>query len=159
MDALVQVRRLREHAAWADEALMGALRAAPEAAGARRELAHVLGAEANWLARLEARRADIAIWPELDDDALDALRRTVRRDFDAYLGRLDERDLDASVTYRNSAGASFTNSVGDVLLHVAMHGQYHRGKVNAMLRAADASPAPVDFIGFVRAAATVPTSG
>jgi uncharacterized damage-inducible protein DinB len=159
MDALIQLRRLRAHAAWADEALMGALRAAPEAAGARRELAHVLGAEAIWLARLEERPAGVAIWPELDDDSLDALRGTVRRDFDAYLDRLDERGLDATVTYRNSAGTSFTNRVGDVLLHVAMHGQYHRGKVNAMLRAAGASPAPVDFIGFVRAAATVPTSG
>lgn len=31
-----------------------------------------------------------------------------------------------------------------------MHGQYHRGKVNLLLRQADRTPAPTDYIAFVR---------
>jgi uncharacterized damage-inducible protein DinB len=64
------------------------------------------------------------------------------------------------IGYTNSAGRSFVTPVGDILLHVALHGQYHRGKVNLLLRQAELEPAPVDFIGFVRgvpaATASVP---
>jgi uncharacterized damage-inducible protein DinB len=31
-----------------------------------------------------------------------------------------------------------------------LHGQYHRGKINLLLRQAGLAPAPVDFISFVR---------
>jgi uncharacterized damage-inducible protein DinB len=154
MDALTQLRRLLEHGAWADEALVAALRAAPDAREAWREYAHVLGAESTWVARLEGRTASAAIWPELAPDAVVALRDAVRRDMAAYLDRLAVADLARTATYRNSAGVEFTTAVGDILFHVAMHGQYHRGKVNAALRAAGAAPANVDFIGFVRAGET-----
>ena len=36
------------------------------------------------------------------------------------------------------------------LLHVPLHGQYHRGKINLLLRQAGRQPAPTDYITFVR---------
>jgi hypothetical protein len=42
---------------------------------------------------------------------------------------------------------------------VVLHGQYHRGKVNLLLRQEGEQPAPTDYIAFVRgvpAAVTVP---
>jgi len=40
--------------------------------------------------------------------------------------------------------------VRDILLHVAMHGQYHRGQINQLLRGAGLEPISVDYIVFVR---------
>jgi uncharacterized damage-inducible protein DinB len=60
--------------------------------------------------------------------------------------------MESPVTYTTSAGKAFTNAVKDVLLHVAMHAQYHRGKINFLLRQAGLQPAPTDYIAFIRGA-------
>lgn len=152
MTALEQIRRLWEHAVWADGKLLDALRAGAAGALAWREYAHVLGAEAVWLARLEGREATTAIWPALTPDEADALSRSVRDGYAAYLERLDDDALDRLVAYRNSAGQAFSTAIGDILLHVALHGQYHRGKINLMLRQDGLAPVPTDYIAFVRGA-------
>jgi uncharacterized damage-inducible protein DinB len=61
----------------------------------------------------------------------------------------------------NSAGQSFETPVSDMLLQVALHGQYHRGKINLMLRQAHLPPTPTDYIAFARGvpAATTDLSG
>ncbi len=158
------LRLLRRHEAWADEAILDALRAAaPAPAEAMRELAHILGAEETWLARIEGRPSMVPIWPEVAADpaaaldALVALEAAVRAGYDTLLARLDDGRLQESITYTNSAGRTFTNTVGDILMHVALHAQYHRGKINLLLRQTGAAPAPVDFISFVRGAPAATT--
>jgi uncharacterized damage-inducible protein DinB len=143
--------RLFEHMAWADERALKALRTSEGASElAHSELAHVLGAEHVWLARLEGRPAAVAVWPELSVDQCEALARETRAGFRAFVERQDDTTLERTVHYRNSAGAEFDSKVSDILLHVALHGSYHRGKVAAALRAAGAEPAATDYIGFVR---------
>ena len=73
--------------------------------------------------------------------------------------QLRDEHLTRLVAYMTSQGRSFETAIGDILLHVALHSQYHRGKVNLLLRQSSAAPAPVDFIGFVRGvpAARTPT--
>jgi uncharacterized damage-inducible protein DinB len=68
------------------------------------------------------------------------------------LAQLSEEDLDRPVSYTTTDGRPFTNSVGEILMHAAMHGQYHRGKVNLLLRQEQVAPAPVDLIAFLRGA-------
>lgn len=147
------IRSLWRHSAWADEELLKALRASGgEPAEALREYAHVLGAEEVWLARLEGREPRAAVWPEASLPEVERLAEGARAACRVFLDGLRDEDLEAEVTYRNSAGREFTNKVADVLLHVALHGQYHRGKVNVLLRQAGHQPAPVDFIAHVRGA-------
>ncbi len=151
MTAVEQLRRLWDHAVWADAALLAALEShATVPPLALREYAHVLGAEAVWLARLEGRLAEAAVWPELAIAELGEMARSVSEGYRRYLGALRDGDVARGVSYTNSAGRSFVTPVGDILLHVALHSQYHRGKVNLLLREAGLVPAPVDFIGFVR---------
>lgn len=76
----------------------------------------------------------------------------VHAGYAAYLGGLSENGLQRTFSYRNSAGQEFSNTVLDVLLHAALHGQYHRGKVNLLLRQAGSSPVPTDYIAFIRGA-------
>ena len=153
MSALTQIRVLWRHAAWADAAILAALRAAAEPPpAALREYAHVLGADEVWLSRVEQRPSRSAVWPEIGLEEVESLARAVREGYETLLARLSEGDLESPVTYTNSAGASFVNELGDILLHVALHAQYHRGKVNLMLRQAGLAPVPSDYIAFVRGA-------
>ena len=145
--------RLLEHAAWADEALLVAVQRATQVAPrALREYLHILGAAETWLARIEGRSPTAAVWPDAADVDAGRLRERVAAGYSALLAGLGSGSQRRTVSYTNSAGASFTDGVEDVLLHVALHGQYHRGKVNAFLRAAGAHPQPTDYIAFVRGA-------
>jgi uncharacterized damage-inducible protein DinB len=145
------LERLFRHMAWADTHALEALRKAADASGlAHAELAHVLGTEHVWLARLEGHPATVAVWPTLSIDDCAALAQETNAGFSAFLEREDDITLERNVHYRNSAGRDFDSKVSDILLHVALHGSYHRGKVAAALRGAGAEPAPTDYIGFVR---------
>lgn len=154
MSALAQLRRLWDHVVWADGELVNAMigMAGPPA-DAVREYAHIIGAEEVWMARLDQRPPRCAVWPDLGLAELGDLRLVVQRDYARLLAALDDGDLARDVAYVNSAGRSFTTPIGDILLHVALHGQYHRGKVNLMLREAGLPPAPTDFISFARGVA------
>ncbi len=154
MSTLETIRSLWDHAFWADRALLDALeKTSPPQSEAARELAHVLGAEEIWLARLEGRPARAAVWPRLDLSSLPPLLEQTHAAYRNYLATLLESDLERSVLYTNSAGRQFSNTVSEILLHTALHGQYHRGKVNLLLRQSGAAPAPTDYISFVRGVA------
>lgn len=160
------IRRLWAHAVWADTLLLEALvtseratadaNAEPQAIAWReyawREYAHLLGADAVWLARLEGQAVATAVWPTLSREETLALREHVVSGYGAYLARVDDATLSRPVEYTNSAGQSFRNAPYEVLTHVALHAQYHRGKINLLLRQGGTQPAPVDYISFVRGA-------
>jgi uncharacterized damage-inducible protein DinB len=146
--------RLFEHLAWADAQALAAVRKASGASElAHSELAHVVGVEHVWLARLEGRPAKVAVWPTLSVEECAALARETQAGFGAFLDRQDEESLERTVHYRNSAGREFDSKVSDILLHVALHGTYHRGKIAAALRASSSEPAATDYIAFVRGVA------
>jgi uncharacterized damage-inducible protein DinB len=151
MTALEQLRRLWDHCAWADAALLVALEIADDLpAAALKEYAHVIGAEEVWLSRVEGRPATVPVWPDLALSEVRALAERVRAGYSALLATLDGARLTSVVAYTNTTGRSFETPLIDILLHVMLHAQYHRGKVNLLLRQADLAPAPVDYIGFVR---------
>jgi uncharacterized damage-inducible protein DinB len=145
------IARLLRHMAWADARAIEALRKSGGAIElARSELAHIVGVEHVWLARLEGRPARVAVWPDLTIDECEDLSRETQSGFRAFLERQEPGSLDRTVHYRNTAGAEFDSKVSDILLHVALHGAYHRGKVAAALRASAAEPVATDYIAFVR---------
>lgn len=155
---LTELRRLREHMAWADDAMIEALSSAPTwPAEAAREFAHVLGSQENWLARIEGRSPRVPIWPDSDVDSIRRIALEVQVGYARHLDTLIEADLLRAVTYTNTAGISFETPVRDILYQVFLHAQYHRGKVNLLLRQAGEKPVPVDYIAYVRGFPTAVT--
>jgi len=151
LDAIDATRRMWDHAAWADALLLSALEAMqPPPALAWREYAHVLGAESVWLDRLLSRKQRFAVWPELSSSEASALAASLRLEYADYVASLTSDSLDTRVAYVNSAGQSFETPVSDILLQVFLHGQYHRGKINLVLRQAGLPPTPTDYIAFAR---------
>jgi uncharacterized damage-inducible protein DinB len=146
------LRTLLDHMAWADERVLESLRQPGIPQRALDLYAHVLGAEHVWLARLEQRRPTLPVWPVIAVEECALIARAHRLAFRAYLDRLTSEDLRRIVHYRNSAGDEFDNAIEDILVHVAMHGTYHRGQVTLLVRDAGAEPQPTDYIAFVRGA-------
>lgn len=157
--AVGQIRRLFDHVEWADARVMVALREARNAPDSIwRTYAHILGAEEVWLARIEGREQTVGVWPELTQDQCAALSERTTQRLQALIQTLDATALEQPVHYRNSAGQEFDTALGDILLHVALHGSYHRGQVAAAMRASGDAPEPTDYIMFVRDAPAAKTA-
>lgn len=147
---LPYLRRLYEHLFWADAR---ALSLSEHALGERglTLLAHLLAAEAVWLARLQGRESQgMPIWPSLSLAECTALAGENRLGYTAYLAALPESALSEPVTYRNSTGQEFHTAPLDILTHVALHGSYHRGQIMQDVRGAGAEPVSTDYIVWVR---------
>lgn len=155
---VAHLTKLIDHLAWADTRVLEGLRSAPGSDPRALTLyAHVLGAEHMWLSRIHERPARVAIWPTLTLDECAALSTENIAGFRALVNDLAPAELAREVAYRNSAGDAFRNTVEDILVHVALHGAYHRGQVALVVRGAGGEPSPTDYIAFVRGAPAATT--
>jgi uncharacterized damage-inducible protein DinB len=93
------------------------------------------------------------VWPKLTIVECERVATENLTTFRSYVDRLTSADLRRTVHYRNSAGQEFDTPIEDILVHVAMHGSYHRGQVTLLVRDAGADPQPTDYIAFVRGVA------
>jgi uncharacterized damage-inducible protein DinB len=154
------LRKLIDHLKWADAAALEALRTSSGSdVRVLTIYAHILGAEAVWLARLAGRPSDVAVWPVLSLEQAASLSARNAAELDKVLSSLTPDDLGREIDYRTSDGRSFRSTIEDILLHTALHGSYHRGQVALLIRAGGGEPASTDYIAFVRgapAARTVP---
>ncbi|AFH60371.1 DinB family protein [Paenibacillus caseinilyticus] len=148
------IRNLFAHLDWANRELLEALRAAPAEKAEKASILflHVLLAERIWLTRLRGESSEgLSVWEDhADPAACAALIEANGSGFRAWLDALPEDRIDKPIAYRTIAGAPFESSPRDILIHVALHGQYHRGQINAALRAGGVEPAAVDYILYAR---------
>ena len=143
--------RLYNHMAWADDRTLASLRdmAAPPTQ-AMNLLAHILGAEHEWLCRIESRHATHPIWPNLPLDTCAALAHDNHRAFSKLAGDAHTAAGQRIIRYRNSSGTEYSTPLEDILLHVAQHGMYHRGQIALLVRANGGLAIPTDYIVFTR---------
>lgn len=143
---------LLDHLEWANLRVLEAARGTDNPV-ALRLLSHLLGAERVWLARIErGDSSDLEIWPDMDfEECRDLLDRNVA-DLRRLLGSLTEAELERPVAYRNSKGEEFRTPIGEILLHVLLHGSYHRGQIALRMRDGGDEPVNTDFITFAREA-------
>lgn len=156
-DGAVHLTQLFDHCRWANRAIESGLTAGAAPKAALREYAHIVAVEELWLSRVEGREPRCPVWPRVTLDRAMELRKSVTAKFSALLAAHEGGRLAETVRYANSEGREFDNRVYEILLQVVLHGMYHRGKVNQILRTAGRTPVPVDFIGFARGAPTAVT--
>jgi uncharacterized damage-inducible protein DinB len=142
--------RLLEHDRWANAETLGSLRVAATSARAVRWMAHIVGAEFLWLARLRQEAPVMDVWPQLDVDGCAGRLAELDGLWPQFLAALGDEDLEDGRGYRNTKGEFWTSTVGDILTHVAMHSAYHRGQIASAVRESGAAPAYTDFIHAVR---------
>ena len=143
--------RLFDYDAWANAETLRSLRTvkSPPAVAVKR-MGHIVGAGWLWLTRLKGEPARIAVWPTLDLGGCEVEANALSTVWRDYLGALSEEGLSRRVSYVNSKGEPWESAVGDILMHTAMHGTYHRGQIASDLRTAGFEPAYTDFIHAVR---------
>lgn len=156
------IRELYEYSAWANTRILQAaarlnaeqLAQAPlNGLGSIHSiLAHTLGAERVWLRRWRG-DSPIAMLQPGDVPTLAALQtlwNESAQELHAFLGSLQQADLDAVIAYHTLSGQPMAEQLGRMLLHVVNHGTQHRSECAALLTAFGQSPGDLDFIVFLR---------
>ena len=88
--------------------------------------------------------ADASPWPALDAAGCRILAERNHTALRALVALLTPGELARTIRY--------SNTVEEILHHVAMHGMYHRGQVALGVRQAGGTPLATDFIAFLREA-------
>lgn len=159
MNILKTIEEQFRHMQWAD-ALVWQVVGSSDAALAdetmRVRLHHIHAVQRAFLTVWRNQQLDFEAGSNLRGADLAAWGRDYHREARQYLSELSESDLDRPVAL---PWVSFiadrigkepqTPTLGETLLQVAAHSAYHRGQVNAGLRALGVEPPLVDFIAWV----------
>lgn len=145
------IKRMMDHLYWADGRILDALEASETKNKDLLKLVrHVAVAEQVWLSRLQGESSSqYSLWEEAEE--LTPIRMMFEENaeqYRLYIERLEESGLEEMIDYQS--GVPFRTSVRDILMQVLLHGQYHRGQINRLLRMESAEPVQVDYITFAR---------
>ncbi|CEH29211.1 damage-inducible protein DinB [Aneurinibacillus migulanus] len=146
------IQKMYEHLNWANHRILEKLHNNKNGNQQIIDLfSHILYTEQVWITRLRGMdSSQLPIWSEANLSVCAELVRKNQDDFTAFFANLTSADLDNLISYRNSKGKEFKTSIEDILTHVVLHGQYHRGQINSRLRANGVEPVNTDYITFVR---------
>lgn len=141
----MNIERLFDYNAWANREEvqhLRSLRNSPEKA--IKLLAHIIGTEWLFLGRLRRDPKPAIVWPDL---TLDQCAAQIEKLAAAWPAEFDRSDV---VEYMNSKGEKWTSRADDILMHVILHGAYHRGQIATIVRGSGETPAYTDYIHCVR---------
>ena len=137
---------------WANLTSLDAV--APHAERVPRSLAwlnHILGAKRIWLARVTGTPPPFSVNPTFSVQELGAEFEIARDGWSKFFATQTDVDLTRVLHYRNLKGEPFQSPLVDILAHVPVHGQHHRGQINADLRHSGLAPPAIDYIHAARA--------
>jgi uncharacterized damage-inducible protein DinB len=141
-----------KHLDWANKRILTYLqKTQTENENVIRLFSHILLAEQIWFTRINGgNSSDLHVWGDEDLNACAMLVKLNEERYSALLQELSEDDLQNVISYKNTHGKEFVNTIGDILTHVALHGQHHRGQINQRLRESGYDPVGIDYISMVR---------
>lgn len=104
---------------------------------------HVLNAQHIWANRILGEASLYTVWQEHFPEAFLSVSTS---NYERFKYILENIDLAKEITYLNSSGDRFTNTVKDILIHAFNHSTYHRGQIASLFKANDIRPPVTDYI-------------
>ena len=143
--------RLFAYDRWAnDEVIRALMRIAEPPQRAVKVMAHIIGTQYVWYARMTATSNDVPVWPDWNVKQTASAVDAIAARWAEIVGR-GQDFLGDEFSYANSKGEKWTSRNDDVLMHVIMHGAYHRGQIAAAIRASGNPPPYTDYVQATRA--------
>lgn len=109
--------------------------------------AHLLCAQRIWISRILQEESPVGVW-----EPISPLQWIpwLERNLEDLRGVLISLTPGRIVTYQNSKGISFRNTLEDILQHLLLHGAYHRGQIAQLLKPVAGEIPYTDYIFFAR---------
>ncbi|EOD77792.1 DinB family protein [Grimontia indica] len=82
--------------------------------------------------------------------SLKAMRASLDDDISRWVASIPESEFNNSLTYRNTAGAEYSENLASVLLHFFNHQTHHRGQLTTLLSQSGDNDYFTDLIAVIR---------
>ena len=138
-----------EHNFEANVRVIASLKSAEQLPPAATMFSHVLTAHKIWILRIIAPDESMLIDPWAKVAPHDYGDNNRQR-YDQTLQLLSESRQNELITYTNTKGETYTNTIQDICYHILAHSNYHRGQIAMLLRQHGAEPPVTDYIFFKR---------
>jgi uncharacterized damage-inducible protein DinB len=142
--------RMFKYHDWANRESLASVKSSAAQTRSLKVMSHLVAAERLWLDRLKQEKQSMATWPELSLQECEAHLADLALAWREYINGLGPDGYSGKISYTNSKGEAWTNTVEDTLMHVLLHSAQHRGQIAMDVRAAGQTPAYTDFIEAVR---------
>lgn len=123
--------------------LVGLLRTLPMVPEKSHELlCHIVNAHQVWNSRIDGTEPT-GVWELITLDQVEELNLANCRKTKLFL---ENRDLSEVISYTNTKGESFRNTILEILFHIVNHGTYHRGQIATDCKNHGVTPLVTDYI-------------
>ena len=109
-----------------------------------KRIAHIFAGERAWFQRLAGTEPDRQLWRLMTIPELRDLQHRHRIAYDDVL----KGDLNRVIAYKRFTGEEYASPVGDIVLHLALHGAHHRGQMATHVSATGTMPINTDFVQY-----------
>jgi len=107
---------------------------------------HTLNAQQVWNSLISG-EASFEVW---QINPFETLQEINQLNLKKSIGIVKDFDLDQKITYQNSRGTEFENTVFEILFQAINHSTYHRGQINSLLKQHGIEPLLTDYIFYKR---------
>jgi len=108
---------------------------------------HLFNAHHVWNQRILGKNPRIGVW---DLQQVENLAELNKESLDKSQHILKKFALSKPITYTNSMGDTYSNTVQEILFHIVNHSTYHRGQIMAQLREGGLDAVSTDYIFYKR---------
>ena len=141
-------KQLFEHEYWANLKVLETLIIANEPPQRAIEIfSHTIATQRIWFDRINGNKNEPKIW-ELFDSSI--MLELLEINFADLSKLLDNQDINQLIAYQNSKGEHHTNTINQILTHLALHAAYHRGQVTLLLKNQVDNLPTTDYIFYIR---------
>ena len=115
-------------------------------------LSHIVLAEQIWILRLKnSNYKNKNFWQVLDILECESISNSNYQDYIKFIEtKEDASEFTKTITYKNSKGIEYTDTIENTLTHVAFHSTYHRGQIAKEVRKLNKEPVLTDYIAYIR---------
>jgi uncharacterized damage-inducible protein DinB len=113
-------------------------------------LSHIISSQKVWLGRILENDRHTDPWQKHSLEACIKESGNLTSEWIKLLKEADEKKFETKVSYKNTKGESFTNTIKDIVTHVINHSTYHRAQIALLVRQAGGEPAKTDYIVYQR---------
>lgn len=144
------LKNLTEYMKWANYRTLDSLKKNP-INSAVELFGHIVTTEEIYFKRIsEKDLSSQFFWPTLTIDGIEDLIRLNYENFISFVNNRSDEDLLQTVNYQDSKGTDHRTAINEMIIHLAMHGEHHRGQIARIVREAGGEPPVTDYIYFTR---------
>ena len=108
---------------------------------------HMLNAHQVWNNRIVQAAAPFGVWQVHPPEDYLAI---ANNNYGVTKNIITAYDFNQLISYANTKGDAFTNTVQDILFQIINHSTYHRGQLAAQFREAGLEPLHTEYISYKR---------